>query len=141
MTPNGWSSRGGQTYGVYCNRQDPAGSSSGSAVAARLRLAAGCLNTEVRIHSSFQPPILTTQNNGSISSPASRSAVVGLKPTVGLTSRYGVWPANPYQDDPGSMTKRVKDAAEILSVIAGEDSVTLLSTALSDVYHAYRKGR
>ena len=46
-TPNGWSSRGGQGYGVYHERQDPAGSSSGSAVAARLGLAAGCLDTEV----------------------------------------------------------------------------------------------
>ena len=46
-TPNGWSSRGGQGYGVYHDRQDPAGSSSGSAVAARLGLAAGCLGTEV----------------------------------------------------------------------------------------------
>ena len=58
-SPNGWSSRGGQGYGVYCDRQDPAGSSSGSAVAARLGLAAGCLGTEVRTSSRWQHSILT----------------------------------------------------------------------------------
>ena len=45
--PNGWSARGGQCYGVYDDRQDPSGSSSGSAVAARIDLAAACLGTEV----------------------------------------------------------------------------------------------
>ena len=46
---SGWSPRGGQCYGVYHDLQDPAGSSSGSAVAARLGLAAGCLGTEVTL--------------------------------------------------------------------------------------------
>lgn len=45
--PNGWSARGGQCYRVYHDRQDPTGSSSGSAVAARLGLATACLGTEV----------------------------------------------------------------------------------------------
>lgn len=47
--PNGWSARGGQGLGPYCDMQDPAGSSSGSAVAARLGLATVCLGTEVRV--------------------------------------------------------------------------------------------
>jgi len=75
---------------------------------------------------SFQLPTLIFQNNGSITSPASRAAVVGLKPTVGLTSRYGVWPANYYQDTPGPLTRRVIDAAAMLNVMAGMFALDLL---------------
>jgi len=46
--PPGWSAIGGQCLGPYAKRQNPAGSSSGSAVAARLGLAAACIGTEVR---------------------------------------------------------------------------------------------
>ena len=46
LCPDGWSPLGGQCYGAYLENQNPSGSSSGSAVAARLGLAAGCLGTE-----------------------------------------------------------------------------------------------
>ena len=44
---DGWSARGGQTYGPYLERQNPCGSSSGSAVAAAVGLAAATIGTEV----------------------------------------------------------------------------------------------
>ncbi|KAH7333511.1 glutamyl-tRNA amidotransferase subunit A [Rhexocercosporidium sp. MPI-PUGE-AT-0058] len=104
---NGWSSLGGQVYGPYFPRQDPWGSSSGSGVATALGLASGCLGTET---------------DGSITSPASSNNVVGIKPTVGLTSRYLVIPISEHQDTVGPMARSVKDAAYILQAIAGPDS-------------------
>ncbi|PVH82022.1 amidase signature enzyme [Cadophora sp. DSE1049] len=84
----------------------PSGSSSGSAVATALGLALGALGTET---------------DGSIISPASFSNVVGIKPTVGLTSRYLVIPISEHQDTVGPLARTVKDAAMILKAIAGTD--------------------
>lgn len=104
---NGWSAYGGQTYGAYYPGQDPSGSSSGSGVASSIGLALGSLGTET---------------SGSILSPADVNNLVGIKPTVGLTSRYLVIPISEHQDTVGPMTKTVKDAAYILSAIAGSDA-------------------
>jgi len=104
---NGWSAHGGQVRGVYIEDQDPSGSSSGSGVAASLGLAAACLGTET---------------DGSILSPAQRSGVVGIKPTVGLTSRDMVIPISEHQDTVGPMASSVKSAAYVLQAIAGQDA-------------------
>ncbi len=53
QSSNGWSATGGQTYGVYHIKQDPSGSSSGSAVATSLGLALAALGNEVRQTSRF----------------------------------------------------------------------------------------
>ncbi|KAJ4297309.1 hypothetical protein N0V88_004227 [Collariella sp. IMI 366227] len=103
---NGWSSIAGQTEGAYYPEQDPSGSSSGSAVASSLGLAAAALGTET---------------DGSIISPANCNNIVGIKPTVGLTSRYLVVPISEHQDTIGTMARSVKDAAYLLSAIAGPD--------------------
>jgi amidase len=103
---NGWSAIGGQTEGAYYPRQDPSGSSSGSGVATALGLALAAIGTET---------------DGSIISPANVNNVVGIKPTVGLTSRYMVVPVSEHQDTVGPMARSVKDAAYILSAIAGKD--------------------
>jgi amidase len=91
---NGWSSRGGQVYGAFIPKQDPSGSSSGSAVAAALGLAMVTLGSET---------------DGSIVFPSQRNSIVGLKPTVGLTSRSLVIPISAHQDSVGPMTRTVKD--------------------------------
>lgn len=106
-TSNGWSAHGGQTYGAYHPRQDPCGSSSGSGVAASLGLAWATLGTET---------------SGSIQCPACFNNVVGIKPTVGLTSRYLVVPISEHQDTVGPLARTVKDAAHLLNAIAGHDS-------------------
>ncbi|KAK8076296.1 amidase [Apiospora phragmitis] len=104
--PQGWSARGGQTYGAYVRGQTACGSSSGSGVAAGLGLAAAALGTET---------------GGSITCPASFGNVVGVKPTVGLTSRFGVVPVTPRQDTAGPLARSVADAALLLEVMAGRD--------------------
>lgn len=103
---HGWSAYGGQGLGAYYPLQDPSGSSSGSAVAVSVGLASGGLATET---------------SGSIVNPAERSNVVGIKPTLGLTSRSMVIPISVRQDTIGPMARTVKDAAYILSAITGKD--------------------
>jgi len=102
-----WSARGGQCTNPYFPGGDPDGSSSGSATAAAIGLAAAALGTET---------------DGSIVTPACRQNVVGVKPTVGLTSRDGIIPASEHQDSAGILARSVTDAAVILRVIAGKDA-------------------
>jgi amidase len=103
-TSNGWSAFGGQTKGAYYPDQDPSGSSSGSGVASSLGLALSALGTET---------------SGSILSPSDANNLVGIKPSVGLTSRDLVIPISSHQDTVGPMARTVKDAAYLLSAIAG----------------------
>lgn len=70
----------------YVEWGDPCGSSSGSAVSVAANMVAVSLGT---------------QTDGSIICPADHNSVVGLKPTVGLTSRAGVIPISPGQDSIG----------------------------------------
>lgn len=112
---NGWSAYGGQVYGAYYPNQDPSGSSSGSGVASSIGLALASLGTET---------------DGSIVSPSDVNNLVGIKPTVGLTSRNLVIPISEHQDTVGPMARTVKDAAYILSAIAGEDPYDNYTSAI-----------
>ena len=103
---SGWSGVGGQCRNPYALDRTPGGSSSGSGVAAAANYAAACLGTET---------------NGSIVSPAAACGVVGIKPTVGLTSRRGVIPISASQDSVGPLARTVADAALVLEAIAGPD--------------------
>ncbi|EPE29415.1 Amidase signature (AS) enzyme [Glarea lozoyensis ATCC 20868] len=105
-TSSGWSAYGGQVTGAYYPDMDPSGSSSGSSVGSSIGLAWASLGTET---------------SGSIVSPASANNVVGIKPTVGLTSRSLVIPISERQDTVGPMARSVTDAAMLLSIIAGKD--------------------
>ncbi|HEU5349306.1 MAG TPA: amidase [Ktedonobacterales bacterium] len=103
---SGWSARGGQARNPYALDRTPAGSSSGSASAVAAALAAASVGTET---------------DGSILSPASVNSVVGIKPTVGLTSRSGVIPVAHSQDTVGPFGRTVADAAVLLGALAGAD--------------------
>ncbi|MEX1019516.1 MAG: amidase [Litorilinea sp.] len=81
-------------------------SSSGSGVATAAGLAYGTLGTDT---------------GGSIRFPAACNGTVGLKPTYGRVSRYGVFPLAKSLDNVGPITRRVADAAALLGVIAGPD--------------------
>ncbi|MBB1602147.1 amidase family protein [Variovorax sp. UMC13] len=105
--PSGWSGRGGQTRNPYVLDRDPCGSSSGSGVG----IAAG-----------FAPIALGTETEGSILCPAAANGVVGIRPTLGLASRTGIVPISEAQDTPGPMARSVRDAALLLSVMAGRDA-------------------
>ena len=74
VVPSGFSGRGGQATCPYYPLVDPSGSSSGSGIATAIGLATASLGSET---------------DGSIVSPSSRNNIVGIKPTVGLTSRSG----------------------------------------------------
>jgi amidase len=101
---SGWSGRGGQCGMPYILDRNPCGSSSGSGAATA---------------ASFTAAALATETDGSIVCPASHNAVVGIKPTVGLTSRAGVVPISHNQDTIGPHGRTVADAATVLTAIAG----------------------
>ncbi|MED6186531.1 hypothetical protein PIB30_118837 [Stylosanthes scabra] len=103
--PNGWSARGGQGKNPYTGG-DPRGSSSGSAISVATNMVTVSLGTET---------------DGSILCPSDSNSVVGIKPTVGLTSRAGVVPISPRQDTVGPICRTVSDAAHVLETIAGFD--------------------
>lgn len=99
---NGWSARGGFSRCPYLLSNDPAGSSSGSAIAPAANLCAGAIGTET---------------DGSILSPASNNLVFGLKPSMGLVSQRGIIPIAASQDTAGPMGRNVTDAAILLGVM------------------------
>ena len=84
----------------------PGGSSSGSAVAVATRMS---------------PAALGSQTGGSTCRPASYNGIVGLKPTYGRISRYGVVPVSWSLDTVGILVRTVEDAAILLGAMSGHD--------------------
>ncbi|WP_442877209.1 amidase family protein [Deinococcus sp. YIM 134068] len=113
--PNGYSGAGGQTVNPWGEGLDTGGSSSGSGVAVAARLCVAAVGTET---------------SGSILSPAQQNGVIGLKPTVGLIPRTGVVPISHSQDTAGPITRSARDAALLLSVMAGPDDADPASRRL-----------
>jgi amidase len=104
---SGWSARSGQARNPYVLNRTPCGSSSGSAIAVAASLVTVSIGTET---------------DGSIICPAGVNGVVGIKPTVGLTSRAGVIPISATQDTIGPFGRTVADAAAVLGALAGVDA-------------------
>jgi amidase len=103
---SGWSAVGGLTKNPHALDRNPCGSSSGSGAAIAAGLAAGAIGTET---------------DGSITCPAGVNGIVGFKPTVGLVSRRFIVPISHSQDTAGPMTRTVRDAAIMLTAMAGTD--------------------
>jgi amidase len=103
FSTSGWSGRGGLVHNPYSLDRNACGSSSGSAAAVAANFAAVSFGSET---------------DGSIVCPANVNAVVGIKPTVGVTSRAGVVPISHNQDTIGPHGRTVADAAAALNVIA-----------------------
>ncbi|KAL9173775.1 hypothetical protein ABFS82_02G011300 [Erythranthe guttata] len=120
--PDGWSARGGQGKNPYILSANPCGSSSGSAISVASNMVAVSLGTET---------------DGSILCPCSFNAVVGIKPTVGLTSRAGVIPISPRQDTIGPICRTVSDAVHVLDAIVGFDSNDAQGTRIGSQYIPY----
>ena len=103
----GYSSAGGSTVNPYNTARDVSGSSSGSAAA---------------VAADFTAFSLGTDTSGSLRGPANVAGLVGLRPTLGLTSRGGVIPLSLTFDTTGVLARTVKDVAIVLDTIAGADS-------------------
>jgi len=104
---SGWSGRGGLTLNPYALDRNPCGSSSGSGAAASANLCAVAVGTET---------------DGSVTAPSSYNGLVGIKPTLGLVSRFGIVPIAHSQDTAGPMARTVADAAILLGCLAGADA-------------------
>ena len=103
---SGWSAWGGQTRNPYALDRNTCGSSSGSGAA----VAAGMVRLAIG-----------TETDGSVTCPAAINGIVGLKPTVGLVSRTHIVPISESQDTAGPMTASVREAAWLLTAMAGSD--------------------
>ena len=102
----GYSSLGGQTLNPYDLSRGPSGSSGGPAAA---------------IAANFGVIGFGTDTGGSIRGPAADNALVGIKPTLGLTSRDGIIPFALSLDTGGPMARTVTDAAIALGEMTGID--------------------
>src|SRR6266571_9021378 len=103
FSTSGWSGRGGLAHNPYSLDRNACGSSSGSAAS---------------VAANFTAVGLGSETDGSIVCPANVNSVVGIKPTVGVTSRAGVVPISHTQDTIGPHGRTVADAAAVLNVIA-----------------------
>ena len=117
----GWSPRGGLSANPNVITQTTWGSSSGSAAA---------------VAASYVPVSIGVETDGSILCPASACGVVGIKPTVGLTSRQGSIGNGYTLDSPGVMGRSVMDAAAMLSVVAGLDREDVAFSEHADLFPA-----
>ena len=106
----------GQPKNPWDQKRSAGGSSSGSAIAVAASLCAISLGEDT---------------GGSIRWPASHNGIVGLRPTWGRISPYGLLPVSWSMDTIGPMTRTVEDAALVMNVIAGYDPKARLTSKLS----------
>jgi aspartyl-tRNA(Asn)/glutamyl-tRNA(Gln) amidotransferase subunit A len=111
----------GPSRNPWATDRTPGGSSGGSAVAVAARMVSAALGSDT---------------GGSIRQPAALSGIVGLKPTYGRVSRYGLLAFASSLDQIGPLTRTAEDAALLLEVIAGAD--TNDSTAAVQPVPGYR---
>ena len=103
VAPSGFSALGGQVVSPYGPGIDPFGSSTGSAVAVTMNLAAITVGTETA---------------GSIVAPSARASAVGMRPSLGLVSRDRVVPISDECDTAGPIGRTVTDVAAVLTAMA-----------------------
>ena len=96
----------GKTLNPIDNNKTPGGSSGGSAAAVAAGIAIAALGTDT---------------GGSIRQPAAYCGVVGMKPTYGRVSRYGITAYSSSLDQCGPITQNVEDAAILYDIISGHD--------------------
>jgi amidase len=118
------SSIGGVTRNPYDLARVPAGSSGGTAasVAANFALAG-----------------FGTDTGDSIRGPASHNSLVGIRPTIGLTSRDGIVPLNLMADVGGPLTRTVADTARLLTAVAGYDPADPITKTSEGHIHDYTR--
>jgi amidase len=113
--PANYNSLNGYGMNPYDPRRDPRdGLADGRPV-----LTTGGSSSGVGTTVSFWAANVGTETSGSILSPANQNMLVGIKPTVGRVSRYGIIPITADQDTAGPMARSVTDAAIMLGVLEG----------------------
>ncbi|MBI4126461.1 MAG: Asp-tRNA(Asn)/Glu-tRNA(Gln) amidotransferase subunit GatA [Deltaproteobacteria bacterium] len=117
----------GQVKNPWDSTRVPGGSSGGSAAAVAADLCAGSFGTDT---------------GGSIRQPAAMCGIVGMKPTYGRISRYGVIAFASSLDQVGPMAKDVTDCALLLNTVAGRDhhDATSLDAPVPDFTSDFKKG-
>ena len=120
------SSTENSAYGPTRNPLDlsrvPGGSSGGSAASVLMGAVSSAIGTDT---------------GGSVRQPASLCGLVGLKPTYGAVSRFGIIALGTSLDQVGPITKNVEDAEILFSIIKGNDPMD--STSLSDSFYSSKK--
>ncbi len=114
--PDNYSSLGGYAFNPYDPRRDPrAGIGDGKPV-----IETGGSSSGIGTSASLWAANVGTETSGSIIWPSNQSMLVGIKPTVGRVSRYGIIPITADQDTAGPMARTVTDAAILFGVLEGE---------------------
>jgi amidase len=113
--PTNYNSLSGFAFNPYDPRRDPRPATADG----RPVLATGGSSSGIGTAMSFWMANVGTETSGSILSPSNQNMLVGIKPTVGRVSRYGVIPIAADQDTPGPMARTVADAAIMLGAMEG----------------------
>jgi amidase len=113
--PGNYSALGGYGMNPYDPRRDPREATGDG----RPAMGTGGSSSGIGTAASFWAANVGTETSGSILSPSSANMLVGIKPTVGRVSRYGVIPITADQDTPGPMARSVADAAIVLGALEG----------------------
>jgi amidase len=111
--PGNYNALNGYGMNPYDPRRDPRDATDDG----RPALSVGGSSSGIGTTSNFWAANVGTETSGSILTPSSYTMLVGIKPTVGRISRYGVIPITADQDTPGPMAKTVTDAAILLGAL------------------------
>src|SRR5262252_5572840 len=127
--PTNYNSVGGFGFNPFDPRRDPRDATFDG----RPALATGGSSSGIGTAASFWAANVGTETSGSILNPSNQNMLVGIKPTVGRISRYGVIPITADQDTAGPMARTVTDAAIMLGVLESatadpNDSATMRCT-------------
>ncbi len=112
--PGGYNAAAGQSYNPY----DPRANDDGTPV-----LVTGGSSSGIGVAASLWAANVGTSTGGSIEGPSNATMLVGIRPSTGRISRYGIIPLTPDQDTAGPMTRTVADAAVMLGVMEGGPDV------------------
>jgi amidase len=113
--PGNYNALAGYGMNPYDPRRDPRAATGDG----RPLLGTGGSSSGIGTAANFWSANVGTETSGSILSPANQNMLVGIKPTLGRVSRYGVIPITADQDTPGPMARTVTDAAILLGALEG----------------------
>src|SRR5204863_992864 len=114
--PTNYNAVGGFGFNPFDPRRDPRDETFDG----RPALQTGGSSSGIGTNASFWAANVGTETSGSILSPSNQNMLVGIKPTGGRISRYGVIPITADQDTPGPMARTVTDAAIMLAALEGK---------------------